>query len=234
MHHPSPSSIERCITCGSTRDIISFLEKYPDVMDDQDEEGNAIFSRIARTHNIDLINWLLKKGIDLWATNKYGQTALHRAFVIRAGEVSALLYYYEKQIRGNPMEAKNDLEYTKVFLALPDPRIRDLNQEWHDNQVRIFNATMDELCRSGAKLPEATFNIAIERIDRLNREARSLSDSSSGSGASGGGSGSSADSEVRYRGSADEKESAPLLANTMFRNVAAAKLSGPPSDECDL
>ncbi len=228
MHHPSPSTIERCITCGSTEEVVSFLEAYPDVMYAQDEDGNAILSRVARTSNIQLINWLLKKGVDLLAANKYGQTALHRAFVVRDGEIAALLYHYEKQIPGNPMEAKNDLEYTNVFLALPDIRIRDLNEAWHKEQVEIFKKTMDDLSSRHVKLHEATFKITMEHIE-LNREARSLSDSSTGSGASGSGSGASAGSTLRHRGggggsggsSADEKETVPLLA-TAYKDVTAA------------
>lgn len=237
MHKPSPATTERCITCGETREVISFLEQHPEVMHDQDKEGNAIFSRVVRTQNIHLINWLLKKGVDLWATNKYGQTALHRAFVIRAGEVSALLYYYEKLIPGNPMEAKNDLEYASVFLAPPDPRI--LTKEWHQAQIQIFRETMDELCRNRATLPEATFRIAIEQIDKLNRESRSLSDSSGGSSAAGGAV-DSTDSGLHHRGSGsggsstDEKETSFLLAKTTFRAAAAGTPPDATSKACDL
>ena len=227
MHHPSPSTIERCITCGSTEEVVSFLEKHPDVMYAQDEDGNAILSRVARTSNIQLISWLLKKGVDLLAANKYGQTALHRAFVVRDGAVSALLYYYEKQIPGNPMEAKNDSEYTNIFLALPDVRIRDLNEAWHKEQVETFKKTMHDLSSRHVRLPEATHRIAMEHIDRLNREARSLSDSSGGSGASSGG---SAGSELHHRrgggasggGGADE-EKTPLLVETAFKAAAAGE-----------
>lgn len=237
MHQPSSRTIQRFIDCRSTSQLIALLEKNPELIDDEDETGSNVFSRAVGTRNIILINWLLKKGVNVFAVNQYGQTALHRAFVGRAGEIAALLYFYEKQIPGNPMEIKNDFEYMNVFLVLPE--IQLFTKEWHDNEIRIFRETMDELCRSGAKLPEASFKIAIEHIDRLNRESRSLSDSSGGSGA-GGGAADSTDSGLRHRGggsggsSADEKESAPLLAETTFRDMGARKLSEVAIEDCGL
>ncbi len=234
-----PDLIEGPLIRHETSELLALLEKQPELMAVRDQHNRTILMIAAYYRNAELVQRLLEQGVDLWDDeNKFKHTALQHAFMMYEGKVAALLYYYEKQIKGNPMEGRNDDAYTNVFLASPD--LKFISEVEHAAQIRVFTATMDKLYHSGAKLPEATHRIALERIEKRNRDARSSSDSSGGSGASGGGSRGSAGSELYHRrGGGDgspgrsvdegEKESAPLLAETAFR--AAAEGAGTLTDK---
>ena len=157
----------------------------------RDTEGTSLLGMAVNRNNKALVEWLLEQGVDLWVENNYGQTPLHIAFLLREGEIAAILYYHESKIHDNPMGDRNRKAFSDVFLCPPNPYA--MPKEIHEAQISIFNQKMEYLSRSGSRLPEATHDIAVENMEKLKREARSFSDVSTASSASAG-------SAVRYRG----------------------------------
>lgn len=166
------NQLRRYLACEENSELQTLLTAQPQLITAcRDKVGNSILACAVYRRNRPLIEWLLQQGVELWIENKYQQTPLHAAFLIRAGEISALLYHYEKQIRNNPMAKRNDDSFIRVFMSSPDPRA--MSEVTHKRQIKIFNETMEALSRSGVKLPEATHRIAIDVINSLEREADS-------------------------------------------------------------
>lgn len=125
-------------------ELIALLKKSSQLKYLCSEDGTSLLSRAAYYGNVEATQWLLEQGVDLWSENKYGQTALHIAFIVREGATAALLYHYERQIQDNPMAEKNLKLYHELFLSLRPYETEAEEENKKREKIELFHLIFDK------------------------------------------------------------------------------------------
>ena len=173
MNASTLEKIDRFLFHNEISAFKSLLTADPSLLTSRDPQtGKSILSIAVFYGDEKIVSWLIQQGVDLLAQNKHGTTALHLAFKIRNGALSALLYHYETRILGELISEKTMQLYREFLEGRPDG--------WRHEERDIFLARSAALSKDKPALPSKTTALTLENLGRLHSESKESDRSGSG------------------------------------------------------